>query len=209
MKHEPYYKGSLFSAYFKLVQPEEHPEANCYFPQYDFSTSMIFPNRPDFVRGYLYRETKKHINLNQLKTCILENCATLTKQVDRLKNALLGTLGTELIDDEKAFCTNAFTVVFVLEDESKLKKIGTGSECRAKSKLKLGQDIKTIATATRDIETVQAFLRSHNLANVEVISLDQLQATKVSTQSIFKQETTKAQARDERPNNNNNNYVWH
>jgi hypothetical protein len=167
-----------FSDYFKITDSTHFPEKKKSFQTYSFDTAMIYPTRRDFFSYLFFCEDEFRANCRvddeRLKQEIEKSCHQVTASVHQLKKALSGEI-RKLSEEEKDLCLNKFSIVLLLdaeEDTDLLRKVKY--EYRSNRPLQLGSDIKKIATAKENMQTVSQFLTQHGIKNVEVVSIDSL-----------------------------------
>ncbi len=170
-----------------LFEKISHTEcAKPYFPSYAFDTAMILPDRLDFITKCLemgWEEPDRLVDTKKLREKIMANCEQLTAQVEHFKKVLKGDGIYVLSQSEREHCLKPFPIVFILNDDSKLSPVKY--EFRAHGKLKIGEDIQTMATHEENIETLRDFFGHHGIENIRIIPISSLTPPNISAHSMF------------------------
>lgn len=159
-----------FSEYFRMLDPEREVTKKS-FAAFKFDTVLIGPQRVDFIDNYFYSEDV--VDPIRLSNEIKHACLQISENVALLKKAIKGEV-IEFNQQEKNLCNNTFPIIFILEepDPSTIKKVAY--EYRVHNELKIGRDIKTIATYPEHKAALAEFFDAHGVHDVQIISTTEL-----------------------------------
>ncbi|QLZ67887.1 hypothetical protein FOLKNPGA_00661 [Legionella sp. PC1000] len=182
-----------FSEYFRVLDPESDVTKNN-FSAYKFDTVLIDPQRKDFIDHYFYSEER--VDPIRLSMEIKYACSQITENVALLKKAIKGDV-IEFNQQEKKLCTETFPIIFILEepDPSTIKK--TAYEYRVHNELKIGRDIKTIATNPEHKAALEEFFDKHGVCDLQIISTTELNSGVKPKVSEFRFLSSQPLKRDE------------
>jgi len=120
-----------------------------------------------------YKNENEQPNLDYAKATIAEKTSSLQRAVKLLSAIITGNAGKKLDIGQQALVNNSFPIVFVLENNQFLAK--HKDEFRATCSLKLGVQIKTLATTAQNKQRLIEYCQQHpELRKVTILSLEEL-----------------------------------
>ncbi|WP_412755041.1 hypothetical protein [Legionella pneumophila] len=184
-----------FSEYFRVLDPESDVTKKSFYA-YKFDTVIIQAQSRDFINYYFYDEDR--VDSIRLSKEIKRAYLQITENVELLKKAIKGDV-IEFTQQEKNLCNDTFPVIFILEepDPSTIKKIAY--EYRVHGELKIGRDIKTIATNPEHKAALEEFFDKHGVYDLQIISTTELSSgvkPKISEFRFLSTQTSKREDMD-------------
>ena len=158
---------------FRLKSPTDIKNATRNVDNYDFTMDIS-----EYFRNIIYAEPPKYSSHMSMKAGVMVEALEDRAQIlEKILSA--PQTAFNLSAEQNYFLTNVFPVIFVTENEQRMRLIvqnrGRGGEYRSMENIKLGKDIKIIAVETEHQQLLlMKFFAVHALPPIQVILISQL-----------------------------------